>query len=175
MMKRILSILLCAALCLSLAACGGNGDAPSSAAGDAAVYDPVPLTEEEEGILEAMGSDVQGISDEDYIATVGELLYHTADYAGQVFQLEGVLFADGETASVYRTLENGDQTQTLGLPLRYLEKEIASGAWVRVTGIVAQGEVDGASATVLDVVAIEALSAYGQDTLPWDGASVHQH
>ena len=176
MIKRILYVFLCGVLCLSMAACGGNAKDESTSSGDPQVaYKEVRLTEEEKSILEAMGSDVNVITDEDYMKTVSEMIYHTAGFAGAVYQMEGVFTFDGENASVYRTLVNGEQTQVLGLPLNCLEKEIDNGAWVRVTGIVAEGETNGEPATVLDVVAIEALPVCGQATLQWDGSSVHQH
>lgn len=176
MFKRMICVFLCGLLCLPLAACGGNAETTSTSAGDRQVtYEEVPLTEEEKSILEAMGSDVNIIANEDYRTTVSELIYHTSSFVGTVYQLEGVFSLDGEEASVFRTLVNGEQTQILGLPLRYLEKEIDNGAWIRVTGIVAEGERNGETGTVLDVVAIETLPEYGQANLQWDGSSIHQH
>lgn len=169
MMKRVLSAVLSVVLILSLAACGEK--AADGFKTEQVDYDAVLLTEEEKGILEAMGSDVNVVSDESYVSTVSELIYHTADYVGSVYQLEGVISVDGENVSVYRTLVNGDETQQLGLPLRYMEKEIVDGAWVRVTGVIASGE----NGTVLDVVAIEAPEEYGQTEFQWDGSDVHQH
>lgn len=182
MIKKVFCALTCLALCLSMAACvqdtpnpSGTG-APSTEGTSAPSTNPVvPLTQEEQSILEAMGSDINVVSDDKYIETVAELMNHTSDYEGKVYQLEGCLSAHDEHAQVYRTLVNGSQTMTLGLPLRYLEKDIADGSWIRVTAIVAQGEVDGKSTTVLDVVAIEAPEKVGQVELPWDGGDIHSH
>lgn len=173
-MKRFFYALLCVLLCLSLASCGKTATA-DAAEGQQPTYEAVPLTEEEQEILELMGSDILMVAEEDYISTMAELIYHTASFTGQVFQIEGVFSSDGENMTVSRTLVNGEQTLVLGLPLRYLNKELVSGSWVRITGIVAEGEVDGRSATVLDVVAAEGLEDIGQENLPWDGSPIHHH
>lgn len=174
MLKRFFCAFLCVLLCLSTVACGKKADADASK-DHQPVYEAVPLTDEEKEILELMSSDINVVAEEDYISTMAELIYHTANFSGQVFQVEGVFTSDGENMTVSRTLVNGEQTLVLGLPLRYLDKELVSGSWVRVTGIVAEDEVDGQPATVLDVVAVEALEAFGQDNLPWDGSPIHHH
>lgn len=172
-MKKLTVFLICAAMCIAMAACGGSGEPVATDANVA--FDPVPLTEEEAAVIEMMAEDINHISDADYISSVSEIIYHTDAFEGQVFQLEGILSIDGESMSLYRNLVHGDQTQKLGLPLRYLEKEVPSGAWVRVTGIVASAEVDGQTVSVLDIAAIEGLSEAGQAELEWDGGSTHQH
>jgi len=182
MMKKIVCAAISLALCLSFAACGSEKPDASTAAsgaaatsGSEAAYEAVALTQEEQSILDAMGSDVHVVSDEAYIETVAEMMYHTSEYAGQVYQLEGVLSIDGDSVQLYRTLVNGSETKTLGLPLRYLEKDIANGSWVRVTAIVAQDETEGQSSTVLDIAAIESLAEVGQAELTWDGSDIHRH
>lgn len=169
MNKKFLSAFLCIVLSILLTACGNKASEEFKT--EKVDYDAVTLTEEENGILNAMGADVNVITDDTYVSTVSELVYHTETYAGSVYQMEGVISIDGENVSVYRTLVHGDETMQLGLPLRYMEKDIVDGAWVRVTGVVAEGD----SGTVLDVVAIEAPTQYGQTEFEWDGEDIHQH
>lgn len=171
MIKKVFCAMICLALCLSMAAC--TEKKPDDPTGTSQTG--IPLTQEERDILDAMGSDVQVIPDDAYIQTVAELMYHTSEYVGKVYQLEGRFSAGGEFGQIYRTLVSESKTMTLGLSLRYLNKDIADGSWIRVTAIVAQGEVDGKAATVLDVVAIEAPQKAGQAELPWDGADIHSH
>jgi len=167
---KFFTILLCIVLCINLAGCGGApADEPTVS------FDSVPLTAEEQEIIEIMGDDINVISDEDYIHMVSELIYHGASLSGQVFQLEGTLAIDGESMVLYRNLVHGSETATLGIPLRYLEKEIQSGAWVKVVGIVSVAEVDGQQMTVLDIAAIEGLAMPGKMDLEWDGGNTHQH
>ncbi len=171
MFKKIVCALICLALCMPIAACAEKQTGePAKAASEA-----VALTEEEEGILEAIGSDIHVVPDEDYIKTIAEMMYHTADYVGQVYQLEGVLSVKEDSVQLYRTLVSEDETMTLGLPLRYLQKDIADGSWVRATAIVAQDETAGQPAVILDIVAIESLAEAGEAELAWDGAEIHQH
>lgn len=193
MIKKVFCLLFSIVMCLSFAACGGTNEsnaevaettavetAPveateASAEFEPAVYEEVSLTEDEAMILEAMGSDVNVVAEDAYVETVAELIYHTSEYVGTVYQVEGIFSIDGEDMSVYRILENGDEIQNLGLPVRYLEKDIVNNAWVRLTGVVASAEVNGENVTVLDIVAIEALPEYGQTHIQWDGSAVHQH
>ncbi len=173
MFKKIICAVICLALCMPVTACAGkwtNASEPTSASAET-----VALTDEEKGILEAIGSDIHVVSDEDYIKTIAEMMYHTADYAGQVYQLEGVLSVKEDSVQIYRTLASEDETMTLGLPLRYLEKDIADGSWVRVTAIVAQDETAGQPTAILDIVAIESLAEAGEAELAWDGEEIHQH
>lgn len=175
-MKKSILVILCLVLCLSICACN-NVDTPETTTGitPEVSYEIISLTPEEEGIIEAIGSDVNVVTDETYVKTIGELIYHSHEYSGTVYQLEGVFSVDGENLSIYRTLVNGDTKETLGLPLQYVEKEIEDGAWIRVTAIVSEIEVDGSYTTALDVVAIESLAAYGQAEIQWDGSEIHQH
>lgn len=169
MFKKFVCAVLCLALCLPITACAEQKtDTPEPS-------ETVALTEEEQGILEAIGSDIHVVAEEDYISTIAEMIYHTAEYAGQVYQLEGVLSVEGDSVQLYRTLVSEEETLVLGLPLRYLEKDIADGAWVRVTAIVSQDESGEEPTAVLDVVAIESLAEAGQAELAWDGGEIHQH
>lgn len=156
-----------------MAACGGSETTDATSA--AVEYEAVPLTEEEQELIELMGEDVNVVADADYINTISEIMYHGTEFNGLVFQVEGVLNVEGESVSLYRNLVNGKEIQTLGLPLRYLTKELQDGIWVKVTGIVAEAEVDGQMMSVLDIVAIEGFAEAGQMDLEWDGNSTHQH
>ena len=137
----------------------------------------IPLTEEEVGILEAIGSDLIVIDDNAFAEYVTEMIHHTSSHVGKVVQLEGCFaenFAGSSTSYVYRTLKNGDVETICARPLNYLEKDIPDGAWIRVSAIVNSGDVNGSKETILEVVAIEALETRGQQTLEWSG-SAHEH
>ena len=134
----------------------------------------ISLTEEEQKILEMMGEDVIAVTDEDYASVVEELQYHTGEFNGKVYQLEGTYSQDSSASFVSRTLVHDGEETTCGLPLVFLEKEIEDGAWIRITGIVNEGEVKGQTVNVLEVVAIEVLQEEGKAVLEWDG-SAHEH
>lgn len=165
-MKRITLILCCALLLVLFAGCG------------AAKAEPIALTQEETGILQQMGDDINVVAEADYPATVMELQAHPDVFSGQVYQLEGVYTTANvngvETPFVYRTLVHDGEKSTCGLPLKYLEKELPQNAWIRVTAIINTGEFDGTDYTVMEVVAVEALAQAGQAELAWDGVG-HQH
>ncbi len=177
MIKKILCAVMCAALCLAMAACTEDKPAtdPTRNTAPLTQKETVPLTQEEKDILEAMGSDIHVVTDDTYINIMAELINHTAQYMGKVYQFEGRFSVNDKGARIYRTLVCGSETMSLGLPLRNLEKEIPDGAWIRVTAIVAQGEIDGQAATVLDAVAIEAPEKSGKVEIPWDGDDIHSH
>lgn len=176
MTKKTIYAFVCYILCLLMIACSGNASASSKQSGsNIGVFQDIPLTNEEKEILKAMGSDVNIVSDADYVQTVTELVYHTHEYIGKVYQIEGVFNSDGENVSVYRSVINKNETINLGLPLRYLEKDIKNGSWVCVTGIIAEDNANGNHNTVFDIVAIETKSKYGQAEIEWDGSPIHQH
>lgn len=126
-------------------------------------------------MLELMEPDIVIVNDENYISAVSEILYHPGAFDGAVYQLEGLLTVDGDSVILSRNLVHGDETRTLDVSLRYLEKEIPNGVWARVTCIVASVEADGNAASVLDIVAIETLPQAGRLNLDWDGESTHHH
>lgn len=167
-MKKLIAILLSLVLTLALTACGTAESVQTAQP----VVATVPLTQEESGILEAMGEDVNVIANEDYIHTVAELLYHGDSFSGQVYQLEGSLRKSDEGVFVYRNLVHDGEKTELGLPLRNLEKDVPDGAWVQLTGIVA---VDEDGNTVLDVVAIVVPAEVGEVDMDWAGGELHQH
>jgi uncharacterized membrane protein YcgQ (UPF0703/DUF1980 family) len=158
--RKITAIVLCALLVLSaLSGCGSSR---------------VTLTEEETNILEMMGDDVHAVADADYAEVVTELQDNADEFTGEVYQLEGIYTTttiNGEESPyVYRTLVNGDEKTECGLPLKYLEKDLPDGAWIRVSGIVNSGEFQDLSCTVLEVVAVESLDETGQTELTWNGS-----
>jgi uncharacterized membrane protein YcgQ (UPF0703/DUF1980 family) len=135
-----------------LGGCGNNGT--------------VALTKEETKILKMMGEDVHIVTDDDYPVVVTELQDHTDDFSGQVYQLEGVYTTTTvngvESPYVYRILLHDGEETECGLPLKYLEKDLPDGAWIRVSGIVNRGEFQDQSCTVMEVVAVESLKNTGQ-------------
>lgn len=173
-MKRLTAILLCIVLVACLAACGQSKPAGTTpgVSETSAPQGPVAMTDEEKDLVSALKEDTTTLTDDDYITQVAEILYHTADQTGKVYELEGVLGVDGENKTVYRTLVNGSEKTTLALPLRYADKDIAAGAWIHVVGVVA---ADDSGASVLDVVAIESLAKAGNAELSWAGGELHQH
>lgn len=171
-MKKFLVLLLCIALCASMIACGKNSDSDAlKAFNENVVIDEVPLSDEEKELIELIGSDITVVSDEDYISAISELTHHPAEYAGYVFQIEGVLSYEGDQITLYRTLVHGEQTQILGMPVNYLVKDFEDNSWVRLTAIIS--DVDGV--TALDVIAAEGLAEVGSAALAWDGNDTHQH
>ena len=173
-MKRLTAILLCIVLVVCLTACGQSKPAGITPGGSAASapQGPVAMTDEEKDLVSALKEDTTTLTDDDYITQVAEILYHTADQTGKVYELEGVLGVDGENKTLYRTLVNGSEKTTLALPLRYADKDIAAGAWIHVVGVVA---ADDSGASVLDVVAMESLAKAGNAELSWAGGELHQH
>lgn len=173
-MKRLTAILLCIVLVVCLTACGQSKPAGTTAGGSetSAPQGPVAMTDEEKDLVSVLKEDTTTLTDEDYITQVAEILYHTADQTGKVYELEGVLGVDGENKTLYRTLVNGSEKTTLALPLRYADKDIAAGAWIHVVGVVA---ADDSGASVLDVVAMESLAKAGNAELSWAGGELHQH
>lgn len=179
-LRPITLILCCALLVLALAGCGAKANEPSTAA--PAETDPIistiPLTEEEVGILEAMGSDVNVVADADYANIVTTLQDHPDSYEGQVYQVEGVYSTETingvQTPFVSRTLVHEGEETKCGMPLMYLSKEIPDGAWTRVSAIIGTGDFEGETQAVLEVVAIETLAQAGQSQMEWDGVG-HSH
>ena len=173
-MKRLTAILLCIVLVACLTACGQSKPAGTTAGGSetSAPQGPVAMTDEEKDLVSVLKEDTTTLTDDDYITQVAEILYHTADQTGKVYELEGVLGVDGENKTLYRTLVSGSEKTTLALPLRYADKDIAAGAWIHVVGVVA---ADDSGASVLDVVAMESLAKAGNAELSWAGGELHQH
>lgn len=163
MYKRIICLLFFCVIGVSLFSCGMNSKKA------------VPLSKDEEELIEMVEDDMNIVTDDSYVDTVGELLYHTDQFSGQIYQLEGVYSVEEDQAYLSRTLINGEEKTICSIPLKYLQKDIEPNSWIRVTGIINQGEVDGENKTVLEVVAIEALAKQGKAELSWNGSFEHQH
>lgn len=173
MKKILLSILF--ALLISMSAC--NNVPMSDIENPDNSTETVSLSAEELELIEAIGTDLEVVTDSNYADTVTEMIYHTDSYVGRVFQIEGVYSSNlnGDSVQyVYRILNNNGSETVCGLPLVYMEKEILDNSWIRVFGIVNKGDVNGSDGTVLDVIAVESLSKAGQKTLTWTG-SAHNH
>ncbi len=184
-LKKIVLLLFTALFLISCAACTPKSEANPNETPEVSTpseteekLEAIPLSEEEQRILKEMGEDVQSVSEEDFGNTVTELVFHGEDFVGQVFQMEGLYTVTAvnqvETPFVSRTMVNGQEKTVCGLPLKYLEKDLSDGAWIRVTGIINTADFEGETATVLEVVAVEALETPGQAELSWTGPA-HQH
>ncbi|WP_322199590.1 hypothetical protein [Acutalibacter intestini] len=138
----------------------------------------IPLTSEEKDILSQMGEDIHVVSDEDFPQIVPEIIAHCADYTGQVYQMEGFYTVENvngeESPYFYRTLVNNGEKTICELPMKYLEKELPLGAWVRVTAIINFSDLGGEEFATLEVVAVESLAMPKKTELPWNGPS-HEH
>lgn len=185
--KRIIASCSCAILVLACAGCGNEKDQTNETEKEAqnisidnetvrSNYDKpaIPLDEDEIELLSLVEADINYITDQNYAEVVPELAAHTGEFSGYLYQIEGLCLLDGDTPYVARTLVNGKKKTTSGLPLKYMEKTIEEGSWIRVTGVIQEGEIDGETVNVLEVIAIESLSAMGQSELTWSGAS-HSH
>lgn len=182
--NRLLALLIAV---LMLATCAACANKEESEAPVSAEYTPTPevveqdnaplaLSEEDEELLTVVGEDIQVLDDASFAEYVTELMYHAGSYDGTLIQLEGIYSAeldDVGTEYIYRTLVNGEEKTTAALPLRYLIGVPEEGSWLRVTAVIATGEINGAQATVLDVIAVESIEA-GAAELVWTG-SAHAH
>lgn len=181
--SKLITLVLCSALLmLTIAGCGAERSKDNTKAGSetsaATSSEVIPLTDEESGILEEIGDDVNVITDGDYSSIVIELQAHPGDFSGQVYQLEGIYTTSTvngvETPFIYRILVHDGEETICGLPLKYLEKEIPDGAWTRITAIIGTEDYSGETCAVMEVVAAETLAQAGQSRLEWDGVG-HQH
>ncbi len=124
-------------------------------------YETITLTQEEEDILAAMGTDIQTVENSEFAANVTAITEHTHDFVGQVYQFEGTysmqdVHGENTPYLTRKVADNGSETE-VGLPLRYLEKDVAEGTPVRVTAIVGVEDNDDHTHAVLEVVAIESI------------------
>ncbi len=124
-------------------------------------HDVITLTNEESEIIEAMGNDIQKVSADDYHTVVSAINSHLHDYVGKVYQIDGnytIQDMHGENSPyIVNIVKNDSQEKIIGLPLRYLEKEISEGTAIRVTAIIGEESHDGHAHAVLEVVAIESV------------------
>ncbi|MCI8373090.1 MAG: hypothetical protein HFI75_12010 [Lachnospiraceae bacterium] len=175
-LRKPICFILCTALSLSLAACSSADEKrESQAKTKSRTQTSIPLDKEEKELLEKVEDDIHVVTDDTYIETMIELISHTSQFSGQLYQMEGSYLSEGGVSYISRTLVNGNERSRLSLPLNYLNKSFLSGTWIKVTGIVSEGEVNGEQGTILEVLAVEAPSETGLEELPWDGSLEHQH
>lgn len=168
-LKRIAALICASVLALACTACKSE---------PAAGADVIPLTEEEVEILGMMGEDVHVIPESGYVENVTEFQDHVGVFSGQVYQLEGIYTTTKvngvDTAFLYRVLvHDGERTQC-GMPIRYLDKELPEGSWIRLTAIIGSDEYGGERVSTFDKVAVETLAQAGNTELEWDGVG-HKH
>ena len=77
-MKRIYTIVMAAAVCLSMTSCGGNG-AAKSAEGDAAADNKLPIGLQLYSIRDDMAKDFKGT-----LQKVKDMGYDGVEFAGQI-------------------------------------------------------------------------------------------
>lgn len=176
LLRKSAIIAACAVLCLSAAACGKGGEDKENSTGSTNIdTTTVPLNEDEKELLDAVNDDIHVVTDDNYINTLVELTSHTDEFSGQIYQIEGVYTKDGDIPYISRNLVNNGEKTPLGLPLVYMTKDLPTSTWVRVTGIVNEGEVGGENQTVFEVLSIESLPEAGEAELPWNGKFEHNH
>ncbi len=106
----------------------------------------------DEELLEVLKDDIHVVTEEEFHDTATGILERTAEYTGQIYQLEGVLKMDGTTLCLAHDAEEDSPL----LPLKYLKPDFKEGDKVRITGIAGQDK-DSDNAAVLEVVVAEAL------------------
>ncbi len=179
---RIPKLLLCALLSVSLAACSSQGtqnlsgdssktqdsanggskadesqdnpEAQDNAQSDSKTQEE-PVLEagaSDEELLEVLKDDIHVVTEEEFHDTATGILERTAEYTGQIYQLEGVLKMDGTALCLAHDAEEDSPL----LPLKYLKPDFKEGDKVRITGIASQ-DTESDDAAVLEVVVAEAL------------------
>lgn len=123
----------------------------------------------DEELLEVLKDDVTVITDDNYIEMISAFTENTEEYAGQIYQVEGTFATEDGNPYITRTAVDGGNQTPSRMPLKYVEESPEEGAWVRVTGIVSYGEVDGESVPVLEVVVLQELKQQGQAEPTPDG------
>jgi len=151
-------LIISAFLLVGMLCCGCNSTSDEQ---NIPEYEAISLTQEEEDILAAMGADIQTIANSEFAANITAITEHTHDYIGQVYQFEGTysmqdVHGENTPYLIQKVTNDGNETE-VGLPLRYLEKDVVEGTPVRVTAIVGVEDHDGHTHAVLEVVAIESI------------------
>lgn len=106
----------------------------------------------DEELLEVLKDDIHVVTEEEFHDTATGILERTAEYMGQIYQLEGVLKMDGTALCLAHDAEEDSPL----LPLKYLKPDFKEGDKVRITGIASQ-DTESDDAAVLEVVVAEAL------------------
>ena len=173
MCKKVLTLFLCTFLVLPLSACSIiQPQNPSADVSETQTPADERVTTEEESsqeallgpdatdkeLLDALGDDINIVADDAFEQTVSAFSENIDEFAGQLYQLEGTYTIDNENSYISKTsADNGDGTVSR-LPLIYVTKEPEDGEKIRVTGVVNEGEIDGKTVAVLEVVVIELLN-----------------
>ena len=76
-------------------------------------------------------------------------------YKRQIYQLEGAFATQNGAPCIARTVVDGNEKTTSSMPLKYLTQELEEGTWIRVTGIVNEGEIEGKSMPLLEAIVVE--------------------
>lgn len=155
MLKRFISYFVCACISVSLAACNGQ-NLKKLAEGPPEASKPLldaDATDEE--LLEVLGDEVHVVADEDYIKMVKEFQEHTEEYAGKIYQLEGIYTTEDGNPCIAKADADGAQETSGAMPLKYLTEELEEGARIRVTGIVNEGEIEGKTVPLLEAIVVE--------------------
>ena len=106
--------------------------------------------------------DIHVVADDDYAAMVKAFTEETNQYTGDIYQLEGLYTTENGFPYITRTVVDGDSKTASGMPLKYVDGEPEEGAWIRITGIVNYGEVNGENRAVLETVVLEVMEEQGQ-------------
>ncbi len=106
----------------------------------------------DEELLEVLKDDIHVVTEEEFHDTATGILERTAEYTGQIYQLEGVLKMNGTALCLAHDAEEDSPL----LPLKYLKPDFKEGDKVRITGIASQ-DTESDDAAVLEVVVAEAL------------------
>lgn len=165
MFKKFLTFTLCAVIGISASACNGSTnnpktqDLPSTETGmqqeESSQKPLLDADASDEELLEAIKEDIHVVSDSDYDSTVTELMAHTNQYSGKIYQLEGVYVKNKQNA--YLAKEAGQNSVEGCLMLKYLPESIAENTPVRITGIVNEDTAGGKTVAALEVVVAENL------------------
>ena len=137
--------------------------------------EPEPLLDADatdEELLDVLKDDIHVVADDDYVAMVKAFTEETDEYAGDIYQLEGLYTTEDGFPYVTRTVVDGDSRTASSMPLKYVDEEPEEGAWIRVTGIVNRGEVNGEDRAVLETVVLEIMEEQGQAELSAHGQEI---
>ena len=127
--------------------------------------EPEPLLDADatdEELLEVLKDDIHVVADDEYAAMVKAFTEETDQYTGDIYQLEGLYTTENGFPYITRPAADGDSKTASGMPLKYVDGEPEEGAWIRITGIVNYGEVNGENRAVLETVVLEVMEEQGQ-------------
>ena len=137
--------------------------------------EPEPLLDADatdEELLDVLKEDIHVVTDDDYIAMVKAFTEETDEYTGDIYQLEGLYTTENGFPYITRTVVDGDSKTASGMPLKYVDEKLEEGAWIRITGIVNYGEVNGENRAVLETVVLEVMEEQGQAELSAHGKEI---